>query len=53
MATRQTPAAFRQAILQSTEMRRRKTRDSRRRAERLWFAMVMQALSLPTNQIKR
>lgn len=39
--------AFRQAMLQATEMRRRKTRDSARRAERLWFAMVMQALSSP------
>lgn len=53
MASRTPHPAFRQAMLQATEMRRRKTRDSRRAAERLWFAMVMQALSAPAKHTRR
>lgn len=36
--------AWRQAMQQATEMRRRKTRESARAAERLWLALVLEAL---------
>ena len=39
--------AWRLAMEQATEMRRRKTRESQRAAERLWLALVLDALGPP------
>jgi len=35
---------------QATEMRRRKTRESAQKAEKLWLALVLQALDAPRRE---